>query len=111
MDSHAEISVERAPDNTSATQKERDTLIEKNIKWSELIYDQNKKIQRRLTFLVIGNYVRLLLIFIPIIIAVLYLLPFAGQEMESYASFQFFRDSLGGQGWIERLIDLFPERQ
>lgn len=85
-------------------------LIEKNIKWSQLIYDQNKKIQRRLTFLVIGNYVRLLLIFIPIIIGILYVLPFVGQEMEAYSAFQFFQENLNSQAGIERLIEQFSNQ-
>lgn len=87
------------------------SLIEKNIKWSQLIYHQNKKIQRRLTFLVIGNYLRLLLVFIPIIIGILYLLPFFGKEAESSADlFRFLRNSIGGGSEIERLIDQIPQQ-
>ena len=48
-------------------------LLEKNLKWSEVIYEQNKKIQRRLTWMAIGSYLRLLLILIPLIVAIVYL--------------------------------------
>lgn len=47
-------------------------LIEKNIKWSQVIYNQNKKIKHRLTMIVIGNYLRLFLLFAPIIFGILY---------------------------------------
>ncbi|EKE06522.1 MAG: hypothetical protein ACD_18C00342G0003 [uncultured bacterium] len=47
-------------------------LVEKNIKWSQVIYNQNKKIKRRLTMMVIGSYLRLFLILAPIILGVLY---------------------------------------
>ncbi|OGH86670.1 MAG: hypothetical protein A2493_01790 [Candidatus Magasanikbacteria bacterium RIFOXYC12_FULL_33_11] len=47
-------------------------LVEKNIKWSQVIYNQNKKIKRRLTMIVIGNYLRLFIIIVPILIGFLY---------------------------------------
>ncbi|MBU2542201.1 hypothetical protein KJ785_01410 [Patescibacteria group bacterium] len=48
-------------------------LVEKNIKWSQVIYEQNKKIKHRLTMMVIGSYLRLALIIIPIILGIIYL--------------------------------------
>lgn len=47
-------------------------LVEKNIKWSQVIYNQNKKIKRRLTMMVIANYLRLFLLFAPILFGILY---------------------------------------
>lgn len=60
-------------------------LIEKNIKWSQVIYNQNKKIKHRLTMMVIGNYVRLFLILIPLIIGLIYLPDFIEAYFEKYA--------------------------
>ena len=62
---------ENETDNNS-THESLQELVEKNIKWSQVIYNQNKKIKRRLTMLVIGNYFRLFLIIAPIILGVLY---------------------------------------
>jgi len=67
-------------------------LIEKNIKWSQVIYNQNKKIKHRMTMMVIGSYMRLLLIVIPIILGIVYLPPIIAQLLETMSS------SLGLQG-------------
>jgi len=83
-------SIEGAEKKSSAAPvPEKDVLqelIEKNIKWSQVIYNQNKKINRRLTMMVIGSYVRLALIMAPIIIGILYLPPLLAQMMEQYQS-------------------------
>ncbi|MBT4120604.1 MAG: hypothetical protein HOA57_00745 [Candidatus Magasanikbacteria bacterium] len=67
-------------------------LVEKNIKWSQVIYEQNKKIKRRMTWMVIGNYLRLALIVVPIILAVFYLPPLLKSLFGQYQSI------LGGVG-------------
>lgn len=59
-------------------------LIEKNIKWSQIIYQQNKKIKNRLTLMVVGSYLKIFLILAPIIIAIFYLPPFINQIMKTY---------------------------
>ena len=61
-------------------------LIEKNIKWSQVIYEQNKKIKRRLTLMVVGSYLRLALILIPLILAFLFLPPLLKDVMGQYSS-------------------------
>lgn len=60
-------------------------LIEKNIKWSQVIYDQNKKIKKRLGWMVAGSYLKLILIIAPIIIAMIYLPPLMEQFMAQYS--------------------------
>jgi hypothetical protein len=97
--------------NKAPNKESEGALVEKNIQWTQIIYEQNKKIQRRLTFLVIGNYIRLLLVFIPIIIGILYLLPFFGQEMESSTSIRFLREGFGNMFGMDRLIDFFSKSQ
>lgn len=59
-------------------------LIEKNIKWSQIIYEQNKKIKNRLTLMIVGSYLKIFLILAPIIIALFYLPPFINQIMKTY---------------------------
>ncbi|MFA5211367.1 MAG: hypothetical protein WC414_02585 [Patescibacteria group bacterium] len=60
-------------------------LIEKNIKWSQVIYNQNKKIKHRITLMVVGNYVRLFLIFVPIVIGIIYLPDFIENYLDKYS--------------------------
>ncbi|PLX26437.1 hypothetical protein C0581_04500 [Candidatus Parcubacteria bacterium] len=67
-------------------------LIEKNIKWSQVIYNQNKKIKHRMTMMVIGSYLRLLLIVAPIILGIIYLPPLMSNLWEQYSA------TLGLQG-------------
>ncbi len=71
--------------NTSKSVDLKD-LIEKNIKWSQIIYEQNKNIKRRLTLMVIGNYLRLALIIVPIIFALFYLPAFVKNLVGQYSS-------------------------
>lgn len=61
-------------------------LIEKNIKWSQVIYNQNRKIQRRLTWMTIGSYTRLFLILIPLILGIIYLPPIISDAWAQYGS-------------------------
>ncbi|OGH86905.1 MAG: hypothetical protein A2301_02830 [Candidatus Magasanikbacteria bacterium RIFOXYB2_FULL_40_13] len=61
-------------------------LVEKNIKWSKAIYLQNKKIKGRLNMMVFVNYLKLVVIVAPIIIAIIYLPPLIGQYMKQLDS-------------------------
>lgn len=83
------------PKNQINLPKESDSLQDlllKNIKLSEMIFEQNKKIKRRLTLMVVGNYFKLLLIVVPLIIAFIYLPPLINQLLLQYNSI------LGGAG-------------
>lgn len=48
-------------------------LIQKNIKWSQVIYNQNKQIKHRLTLMTVASWVKLALIIIPIILGIIFL--------------------------------------
>jgi hypothetical protein len=61
-------------------------LIEKNIKWSQVIYEQNKKIKRRMGWMVFVGYLKIVLILAPIIFALIYLSPHFKQIFEQYSS-------------------------
>ena len=60
-------------------------LVEKNIKWSQVIYEQNRGIKRRLTWMVIGSYLRLLMIVVPLILAFIYLPPLLKDLFAQYS--------------------------
>lgn len=50
-------------------------LLEKNLKWSQIIYEQNRKIRRHLLWSAIGGWVRIFIFLVPFIIAGVYLWP------------------------------------
>ncbi len=81
-------------------------LIEKNIKWSQVIYHQNRKIQRRLSWMVFGSYFRLFLILVPLILGFIFLPSLITDFMNQYGS------SLdGGQQNLQDYLQLFRSGQ
>ncbi|KKW34329.1 MAG: hypothetical protein UY79_C0002G0024 [Parcubacteria group bacterium GW2011_GWA2_53_21] len=48
-------------------------LLEKNLKWSQIIYEQNRRINSKLLWAAAANWLRLLVIIVPLIWAVWYL--------------------------------------
>jgi len=78
-------------------------LVEKNIKWSQVIYEQNKKIKSRLTWMVVGSYLRLAIIIIPIILALIYLPPLLKGVFSQYSSL------LGGLGGAPQVNDFLGD--
>jgi hypothetical protein len=48
-------------------------LLEKNLKWSQIIYEQNRKINHKLMWSAIASWLRLLIILVPLIAALIYL--------------------------------------
>lgn len=50
-------------------------LLEKNLKWSQIIYEQNRKIQHKLLWLAIGSWVRVLIIAVPLVLATILFSP------------------------------------
>lgn len=61
------------------------TLVEKNIKWSQVIYEQNKKLKHRLDFIIWGGVLKWLIILIPIIFGIIYLPALLKPVMEQYS--------------------------
>lgn len=86
-------------------------LIEKNLKWSQIIYEQNRKINNKLLWSAVANWLRLMVIVVPIVLAILFLGPMLKNIWSQYS------DLLGGvtavdkgmpqQGSLESLFKLF----
>ncbi len=70
------------PVSSDAKSPDLRELLEKNIKWSQVIYHQNRKIQRRLTWMTIGSYLRLFLILLPLIVGVFFISDFLSRNGE-----------------------------
>lgn len=79
------------------------SLVEKNIKWTEVVYEQNRKIMRRLNLMVLANYLRLALIVVPIIFAIIYLPPLLQELWKNYSA---LIGSAGGQtAFVSDLVE------
>lgn len=96
-------------------------LLEKNLKWSQIIYEQNRKINRKLMLSAIAGWLRLILILAPLVLALLYLSPVAKQLWSQYQSLSGIvtgqninEDNVKSATSIEgimKMINLSPEQQ
>jgi len=83
-------------------------LLEKNLKWSQIIYEQNRKINNKLMWSSLGGWLRLFLILAPLIWAAWFLPPLINQFMKNYG------DLLGGKsnavqsGSLEQIMKFLP---
>ena len=73
-------------ENVKAEQGLRE-LIEKNLKWSQIIYEQNRKINNKLLWAAIFGWFKLIIIVGPIILGLIYLQPMLKGAWSQYASF------------------------
>lgn len=60
-------------------------LLEKNLKWSQIIYEQNRKINNKLLWASIASWLRVLIIVVPLILAVWFLPPIIQNFINSYS--------------------------
>lgn len=61
-------------------------LLEKNLKWSQIIYEQNRRINSKLFWQTFAGWIRILLIVVPLILAVVFLAPFLNGALQQYQS-------------------------
>ena len=61
------------------------SLLEKNVALSQAIFEQNKKIKRRLALVLVGDYLRLALLIVPIILGAIFLPPLLKDWFGAYA--------------------------
>jgi hypothetical protein len=62
-------------------------LLEKNLKWSQIIYEQNRRINSKLFWGAIGSWFRIILFFAVLTGSALFLSPFFKQFIDVYNSF------------------------
>ena len=61
-------------------------LLEKNLKWSQIIYEQNRKINSKLFWTAFANWVRLMLLIGSFAAAAYFLPPLLGNVLNQYNS-------------------------
>jgi len=85
-------------------------LLEKNLKWSQIIYEQNRKINHKLMWAAIAGWLRLLLILAPLIIALFYLPPIIKSVWSNFNNITGYSqgagDSKNGNS-LENLLKVF----
>lgn len=83
-------------------------LLEKNLKWSQIIYEQNRKINNKLLWAAIANWVRLAIIIIPLALALWFLPPFIKDFQNLYNQFFSTTTNSGKPTSIEDFIKILP---
>jgi hypothetical protein len=91
IDAHSESEISVAPlavkartSDESVTTADLKELLEKNLKWSQIIYEQNRKLNNKLLWAAIASWMRILLIVIPLIAALLFLPPLLKDVWSQY---------------------------
>ncbi len=59
-------------------------LLEKNLKWSQIIYEQNRKINSKILWMNITSWVRVLVILAPLVAGILFLPALYKKFQERY---------------------------
>lgn len=82
-------------------------LLEKNLKWSQIIYEQNRRLNHKLIWTAVAGWLRLVLILAPLIFAIFYLSPFVKQLWQSYNGLLGITSQSGSNQQIDSLDNLF----
>lgn len=82
-------------------------LLEKNLKWSQIIYEQNRKINNKLLWSAIAGWTRVIILLIPFILAAIFLPPYVRDFKDRY--FNWIEKAQSGKTTnSEDLINLLP---
>lgn len=82
-------------------------LLEKNLKWSQIIYEQNRKINQKLFWSTFANWLRLLLIIVPLVLAIWFLPPLLSGLMGTYGNL-LNPSSAGSKTSVEDFLKMLP---
>jgi len=78
------VSINPEPVTKTMTLEDLQKLVEKNLKWSQIIYEQNRKINSKLFWMSVFGWIKALIIIIPIVLAILFLPPLVTGWVERY---------------------------
>lgn len=111
-----EIALEIESTEKSARPEGKDTspaalyaLLEKNLKWSQIIYEQNRKINRKLLWAAVSNWLRLVVVVVPLVVGVWYLPTILRELKDKYGLF--LNAAAKGQispSTVNSLLDFLP---
>ncbi len=97
--------------NEPVTLEKINELLINNLKWSQIIYEQNRKINRKLLWNSIFNYLKVAIIIIPLIIGFFYLLPSINnlfKAVDIFSGTDVFKENSFSKEALESLLKSFP---
>jgi len=59
-------------------------LLEKNLKWSQILYEQNRKINSKLFWWDVAGWIKIAIIAVPVVLAFIYLPPYLQSFFKQY---------------------------
>lgn len=68
-----------------STREDLRDLVEKNLKWSQIIYEQNRKINNKLLWSAVASWIKLLILLGSIAAAVIFLPPLLKNVLSQYS--------------------------
>ena len=87
-------------------------LLTNNLKWSQIIYEQNRKINNKLFWSSVFSYLKVAFIVIPLIIGFIYLMPNINNffnVLDSFSSINTTKEDVAGQNaLIDALLKQLP---
>lgn len=85
-------------------------LLEKNLKWSQIIYEQNRKIHSKMMWTAIAGWVRVFLLLVPLLWAAWYLPGFVKNLQNNYGYIFGGKQAGGSQSAdsLEQLYKILP---
>ena len=85
LDSGLPLTVKSKTSDEAVSNIDLKGLVEKNLKWSQIIYEQNRKINNKLLWTAIAGWVRVALILVPIVLGIFFLSPLLKGVVSQYS--------------------------
>lgn len=83
-------------------------LLEKNLKWSHIIYEQNRRLHSKLLWGLIANWLRLVLVAVPIILGIWFFPSFL-RKIKAEAS-NYGHTTTSSAVGVDELLEKMDER-
>lgn len=84
-------------------------LLEKNLKWSQIIYEQNRKINNKLMWSTVAGWVRVFLILLPLLAAAWFLPDLIEKFQNIYNDLMLIdTNSVGTPNSFDKLMQIIP---
>ena len=106
--------IEEKPASHKTENENLKELMEKNLKWSQIIYEQNRKIHHKLAWAAVASWIRLLLILIPLALAIWYLPPLLKNFLDQYGSLLGIEQGAADTNSLDsllKMLNLDPAKQ
>ena len=103
----ADTPVEKSAAPVKTEQQTIKELLEKNLKWSQIIYEQNRKIHSKMMWTAIAGWIRVFLILAPLLWAIFYL-PGLVKDLQNNYGFFGGRSATTTPDSMEQLFKILP---